>query len=400
MQKWYTNIYFLIVFFISATACLMVLLIMMLLPQSPEIIRLMQWRMVRANSFTFDIDAEYAGKTLGDNPIDEKVSLLSHGSYERDADEVRTEHSFGLTVGAGEDRSEYRGVMDQFGNDSYLSFNRLPDHLGALPLQPLINQALRLDMERIRGRFDAPLIGGGRDLSVADQVKLVEQLRVTPFFGLERKLQDDSLTGIGVHHYLIKPEKLLFKDFVLQYETVRLGRELTERERSALDDIFYNIQTDEGELWIGRGDYYLYRMRLRFRYSDAQRAGTLDLTVNFRDFNKPVPAKEKPTGAQDISTFIESLLPGLTEHLPLAKNGLVPREKAPAQTPEAGSKTVDKSADSDNDGLPDLLEHFYGTDGHNPDTDGDGWTDGYEVDHGTNPLGPGMLFDFGLGAKK
>ncbi len=399
MQKWYTNIYFLIVFFISATACLMLLLILMLLPQSPEIIRLMQWRMVRAKSFTFDIDAKYVGKTTGDNPADENVSLTSRGAFTRDGEKVREEQSFDLMIGAGEAASEYRGVLEQYDADSYVTFSLLPDKLGALPLQPLVNKVLRLDMERIRGRFDAPLIGGGRDLSLADQTKAVEQLRVTPFFTFERKLQDDTLSGIGVHHYLIKPEKLLFKDFVLQYETLRLGRELTEKERAALDDIFYNINTDEGELWIGRGDYYLYRMRLRLRYSDPQRAGTLDLTVNFRDFNKAVSIKGKPGESEDISTFIESLLPTLSEHLPLAKNGLVPRQKSlvpEAETPE----TASQSKDSDDDGLPDILEFFYGTDAHDPDTDGDGWSDGYEVDHGLNPTGPGKLFDFGLGAKK
>jgi len=42
--------------------------------------------------------------------------------------------------------------------------------------------------------------------------------------------------------------------------------------------------------------------------------------------------------------------------------------------------------DSDNDGLPDNLELQFHTDPHNPDTDGDGFKDGEEVDWGYNPL--------------
>jgi hypothetical protein len=42
--------------------------------------------------------------------------------------------------------------------------------------------------------------------------------------------------------------------------------------------------------------------------------------------------------------------------------------------------------DSDNDGLPDNLELLFKTDSHNPDSDGDGFKDGAEVDWGYNPL--------------
>jgi hypothetical protein len=42
--------------------------------------------------------------------------------------------------------------------------------------------------------------------------------------------------------------------------------------------------------------------------------------------------------------------------------------------------------DSDNDGLSDAEEKVYGTDTRNPDTDGDGYTDGAEVLGGYNPL--------------
>ena len=47
--------------------------------------------------------------------------------------------------------------------------------------------------------------------------------------------------------------------------------------------------------------------------------------------------------------------------------------------------------DSDNDGLTDAEEKIYGTDPHNPDTDGDGYLDGAEVKAGYNPLGAGKL---------
>ncbi|MDP3057438.1 MAG: Ig-like domain-containing protein [bacterium] len=47
--------------------------------------------------------------------------------------------------------------------------------------------------------------------------------------------------------------------------------------------------------------------------------------------------------------------------------------------------------DSDNDGLPDDMEHRIGTDPNNPDSDKDGFSDGDEVKAGFNPLGEGKI---------
>ncbi len=48
-------------------------------------------------------------------------------------------------------------------------------------------------------------------------------------------------------------------------------------------------------------------------------------------------------------------------------------------------------SDRDHDGLFDDEEILFGTDPDNPDTDGDGFLDGYEVKNGFNPLGEGRL---------
>lgn len=53
-------------------------------------------------------------------------------------------------------------------------------------------------------------------------------------------------------------------------------------------------------------------------------------------------------------------------------------------------KTTDKSSiDSDNDGLLDWQEEFYGSDPNNPDTDGDGTNDGDEIKQDRDPTIPG-----------
>ncbi len=53
-----------------------------------------------------------------------------------------------------------------------------------------------------------------------------------------------------------------------------------------------------------------------------------------------------------------------------------------------GMVGVDPHADPDNDGLSNIGEFRLRTDPNNPDTDGDGWTDGQEVAAGSDPLDP------------
>ena len=61
---------------------------------------------------------------------------------------------------------------------------------------------------------------------------------------------------------------------------------------------------------------------------------------------------------------------------------------APVGT-SASSTVLSPAVDSDHDGLSDAREAELGTDPHNPDTDGDGLTDGDEVlKYHTNPLNP------------
>jgi len=59
------------------------------------------------------------------------------------------------------------------------------------------------------------------------------------------------------------------------------------------------------------------------------------------------------------------------------------------------TNTTVSSNDADNDDLSDSLELRYGCDPLTPDTDGDGYLDGEEVQNGYNPNGPGRLSDTG-----
>jgi hypothetical protein len=106
-KKWYTNVYILLVFFISTTAVLMAALTLLLLPQSSEIVRLAQWRLTRAKTFGVEALIRYEGwqETKKDNGSVERrreaVYFESVGPIDRtDGEAVKADLRFDLAVGA------------------------------------------------------------------------------------------------------------------------------------------------------------------------------------------------------------------------------------------------------------------------------------------------------------
>ena len=64
------------------------------------------------------------------------------------------------------------------------------------------------------------------------------------------------------------------------------------------------------------------------------------------------------------------------------------------EEPADEAELMAEALDTDGDGLSDKLEETqYGTDVNDPDTDNDGMSDGWEVQHGLNPLDNGESED-------
>ncbi len=401
-KPWYAHVSTWIVIFISTLGIATSSLLFLLIPQSTEIVRFMQWRMVNAKTFYLETDARWSGwvasKDANGNVRKSREELRLAGSgWVNRTDEASTGawQKFALDVGEGEP-TKVAGEYVKAGDAHYFNFSALPSRVGALHLDELSGKWLRLSFRKLFADVDLPAVGGDHPpLEKADRDYLREQFRATPFVRVKEKLKNEKLNGVAVHHYQVEPEVLFFKDYFVLAETKRLGRELTNKERTAADTFFANVAAEDGEMWIGGGDYLLYRARFRFRYDDGVRQGTLSLTLNFSRFNELLSIETPEKDLTDVTPVVESLLPSFKEHLPLAKDGSARVGKKPADEGGLGVDIFDPGQeDTDEDGLTNALEKFYGSDPNNPDSDADGVKDGAEVDQGRNPAGPGKLFDF------
>ena len=168
MPEFKFNIYFFIITFVSLVALLMAGLMLLLLPGSGEIIRIMQWRMVRAKSFHIDASIRYGGwheyrdENFTLQKDREEVLLETRGWVDRTVVEDLEggfSQEFTVAVGTEPDKTVVDGDFRRFGDADFLRFSSLPERLGALDLREYRDQWLRFSLEDIRENLDVPLFG-------------------------------------------------------------------------------------------------------------------------------------------------------------------------------------------------------------------------------------------------
>lgn len=265
-----------------------------------------------------------------------------------------------------------------------------------------------LDMEEMKKSAGAD---SAYNFSVGnyDMNKIRELYKKYELIKFQKDLGDTKLGGADVYHYqlkldgialanfyidllkeMIKPEneneisKKSFEEMLLEF------KDGVEKYKSVIDKIVNNINV---EAWIGKNDRLIYKMKIDGKFdkkffemieeemiakeknlvSEIQKDRLsesiddmeikFDMYFDMNDFNKPVEINE-PEGAESLLEVFKTL-GGLTSDYGVTR------------------------LDSDEDGLTDDVEAFYGTDKNNPDTDGDGYKDGEEVNNGYDPLLPG-----------
>ena len=210
-------------------------------------------------------------------------------------------------------------------------------------------------------------------------------------FKLTEKLKSEKIDGVSTHH---------FSAVIDERRLVELAREIiliTDLEEKKLfEDIDYEEKEDlkafddlKIEFWVGKWDWVPRKISLELTTTESNTDYVFSLKEDLllKDFNKPVVIEAPPP---PIKTFVEAI-----EELSAQWNNSFNYYGLDAPTTPGLNTNAyplgSDSIDSDNDELTDTMEAFWGTDPNNPDTDGDGYMDGEEVNNEYDPLRPGKL---------
>ena len=386
----------------------------------------------RKNFENFNFDIDLSGKTdqtdinnmKSFNNLKATVDISTEGSSQ--------EFSFDLdTIQSGQKKA-------------YLKLNNLDLGTIGIMMGPEINSLVdsfkgnwyKLDVEELE-KLSAASSGDAGSMSMAtyDVNKIMELYNKYELLKFEEDLGDtkigpietitwalpESPTGghkegedIDAYHYKVKLDGIalinfyvdIVKEMIAEMDLEYKNGMPNEEFNETFEEIVKNIKkydyvinkiTDnvDVEIWIGKDDKLIYRTKIYGEFDkefietlgnemiakgdlleedfadklnkneDASIAFYADIRMS--DFNQPVEINE-PEEAENLIEIMEKAVGGFMKDIMLRNND---------------------SLDSDNDGLPDYIENLYGVDPNNPDTDGDGYTDGEEVENGFDPLVPG-----------
>ncbi len=265
-----------------------------------------------------------------------------------------------------------------------------------------------LDMEEMKKMKDGGSTGYF-GMENYDMNKIGELYGKYELVKFQKDLGGAKLGNIDAYHYQARLDGIALANFytdLLKEMSGGSGDEVSKKSFSemaqelkdgikkyqdVIDKIVNNINV---EIWIGKNDRLMYKLALNGKFdkeffetiedeiiakekdisAETEESGFSDelddieisfnMNFNLSDYNKPVEIWE-PKEAENLMKVLGGIF---GEFL-------------------GGSSVA--TVDSDKDGLTDEMEVFYGTDKNNPDTDGDGYKDGEEVNNGYDPLLPG-----------
>lgn len=157
---------------------------------------------------------------------------------------------------------------------------------------------------------------------------------------VEQELADQQLNQSQCYHYLVRLNQEELKEVLVELLESMASEfsptELTEQQRQQmrgemeedLDEFFNKVGPIEGEIWIGKKNFFLRRIKTKKEITADQwkeiKQGKLvfDLEMTFSNFNQPVEIKV-PEGAKPLKEILGPFGPSPAPRQP------VPSEPAP-----------------------------------------------------------------------
>jgi hypothetical protein len=346
----------------------------------------------KENSEGFNFDIELSGKADQANINNIKSSINLKTTVDVSMEGSTQELSFDLDT-------------MQFGQKmTYIKLNDFD--LGAIGMMmgpevsSLKEKWYKLDLEELEKLNSAsPDSVSGIGMRTYDMNKIMELYSKYELLKFQEDLGDIKLGNTDTYHYKVKLDGIALVNFYVDIlKEMTEEQELNKTLEQIEDDIkkydhIINDVTDNinMEVWIGKEDRFIYRIKMNGEFDRefmeilenkmiiedsipdnnlAQKTTddfeiSFNVNINTNNFNGPVVINE-PKETENLMEILGEMFGGFL-----------------------GTGVTETEIDTDKDGLPDYIENIYGTDLNNPDTDGDGYKDGEEVENGYNPLVPG-----------
>ena len=327
-------------------------------PRSPEAI---MSKMIRTMAKVETVASR--GEMIVDGgPPQERVKMeLTFNSVadERDSANPKAAAEMDFELFSPEGDFSFAFELKMIGQTLYLKATKIPDmpddaadefaEMG-INLDEFLNQWIRVDQESMRSFYEA---AGMSPAEIAEKMReyekqqemyrdLAEKLtallekRSADLLKIKEVLPDTEINGVAVHHYVAVLDKEglkkmlpeIVEEIILEYadedvaeefkkEWQESREEMLEEMNNSFDMLFGMIGEISVELWIGKEDYYLYRINFEktidmgmFMFYMSGMNLFLSFEMNYSDFNQPVTI-EAPSEYKTMEEFLLPLLEGM-----------------------------------------------------------------------------------------
>ena len=209
-----------------------------------------------------------------------------------------------------------------------------------------------------------------------------------------KRLKDEVIQNEKCYHFQISLRKEGALKLIDEL-TKRYNKEISSENKKKIGEILSRAESYPLDAWIAKKGYYLKKILFQgtFEIPADKKSGKIKANIEMiysqfnQTFNIEAPKQYKS---------IEELMKQMSGGIDLSKKGKdsdfdgLPDEWETKYGLNSDDSS-DANKDKDKDELSNFEEYSYGTDPTNPDTDGDGYKDGTEVEAGYNPNGPGKL---------
>jgi hypothetical protein len=305
------------------------------------------------------------------------------------------------------------------GENNYVKFDSLPQIL-FFDLSVLEEKWIDLeanDIKKIQGKN----VEEGSETEEIDSSEMIEQnseiLEKYKILNLE-ELEEEKINEQANYHY-----KLTINKEELESAYPELNEDADEEELKSFKE-FLNSLKSSGDMWINKDTFLITKIiysgtidrtetDINTEYDNIKFNLNLNLSNYNQDFTIEAPEETK-TFEEMFSELEEEIMSAESMEVGFSTEAGVytpeetdsPGADLPTETDEGENNAEEETqaeteqepekeqseeeslaTDTDDDGLSDDDEvNIYGTDPNNPDTDGDGYLDGVEVENGYDPL--------------
>lgn len=317
-------------------------------------------------------------------------------------------------LGSGADEEIYQAEARSVNGQLYTRITRLPESNDAV-LETIVNEWIVFEDYGIQ-----EIAGANADTALSGALtNTIAAMQGNSVFTLGDAIGAETIDGVQTMRYSMTLDATVVED-IARGAAIQLNAAFGQ---TVIPVTVAISQPITGEVWINESDYQIYRATMTIETPQQAAIASMDVELNLKDYNQPQQVVV-PSGAKTLALILQDALlsdnPALEEELGVtidneedAADTTTDTTTGDAEESDATSDTdtdtttdtttdeteeTDTEAeelvpteDPDEDGLTNAEEARYGTDPTNPDTDGDSFLDGEEIENDYNPLGPGRL---------